>query len=154
MKKFNQQLIIQQMDKKMALFNTVASLEPPTKGWIQAVRIALKMSLRQFAERMKITSPSVREIEQREALATISLKSLKEAARAMDMKFVYGFIPRDGSLEKMLDKQAHTVARKIVLRTDNTMKLEDQGVGEKRIEKAVQELAEEIKREMPRYLWD
>lgn len=34
------------------------------------------------------------------------------------------------------------------------MKLEDQRVSKERVEKAVRELADEIKREMPRYLWD
>ncbi|MFZ2905450.1 MAG: mobile mystery protein A [Cyclobacteriaceae bacterium] len=154
MKKLNQKLIIEQMDKKMAFFKKVIQIEPPAKGWIQAIRVALKMSLRQFGERMNITSPSVRELEQREALGTISLKSMREAAQALDMKFVYGFVPKEESLAVMVDKQALRVARKIVMRTDNTMKLEDQRVSKERVEKAVRELADEIKREMPRYLWD
>jgi hypothetical protein len=70
------------------------------------------------------------------------------------MRLVYGFVPRDSSFEEMLEKQALAVARKIVKRTDNTMKLEDQQVSTERIEKAVRVLAEEIKREMVRYLWD
>lgn len=154
MKNTKQKLMIEQMDKKMALFTKVAQVDTPAKGWIQAIRMTLKMSLRQFGERMKITSPSVRELEQREALGTISLKSLREAAQALDMRLVYGFVPKEESLSAMVDKQALRVARKIVMRTDNTMKLEDQSVSKQRVEKAVRDLAEEIKREMPRYLWD
>jgi predicted DNA-binding mobile mystery protein A len=154
MKKTSQKLMIEQMDKKMAPFKPISNISSPAKGWIHAIRTTLKMSLRQFAERMKITSSSVGELEQREASGTISIKSLREAAAAMDMQLVYGFIPKDESLSNLLDKQAMAVARKIVKRTDNTMKLEDQSVSNKRIEKAVRELADEIKREMPRYLWD
>lgn len=154
MKKPNQKLMIEQMDKKMAFFTKVVQIDPPPKGWIQAIRMTLKMSLRQFSERMNITAPSVRDLEQREALGTISLNSLRDAAKALDMKFIYGLVPKEESLSAMLDKQALSVARKIVMRTDNTMKLEDQRVSKDRVEKAVRELADEIKREMPRYLWD
>lgn len=154
MNKPNQKLMIEQMDKKMAFFTKVVQIEPPSKGWVQAIRMTLKMSLRQFGERMKITAPSVRDLEQREVLGTISLNSLRDAAQALDMKFVYGLVPKEESLSAMVEKQALRVARNIVKRTDNTMKLENQQVTKERVERAVRELADEIKREMPRYLWD
>jgi len=72
---------------------------------------------------------------------------------APKIQLVYGFVPRE-SFEKTLDKQALMVAKKIVMRTDNTMNLEDQRVDKERIEKAIREQADEIKRERPRYLWD
>jgi predicted DNA-binding mobile mystery protein A len=103
---------------------------------------------------MGITAQSTQEIESRESTGNITLNNLREVAEALDMKLVYGFIPREGSLNKMLEKQAYEVARKIVLRTNHTMKLEDQAEGAKRIEKAIRDLAEEIKHEMPRYLWN
>lgn len=112
------------------------------------------MSFRQFGNRLAITAQSAQEIEEREKNGNISLKNLREVASALNMSLVYGFVPRDGSFEEMLEKQALIVARKIVMRTDNTMKLEDQHVSKERLEKAVRELADEIKREMPRYLWD
>ena len=154
MKRSKQKLIIEQMDKKLALFNAVNGIDPPTSGWIQAIRTTLKMSLRQFGERMRITSQSAREIEQREASGTLSLKSLRDVANAMDMKLVYGFVPLKGSLQAMIEKRAYEVARTIVMRTSQSMKLEDQEVAKARLEKAIQELAEEIRQEMPRYLWD
>jgi hypothetical protein len=79
---------------------------------------------------------------------------LREAAEALDMTLVYGFIPKDGSLEKMIERKAYEKARKIVSRTSTTMKLEDQGNSKERIKQAVAEPAEEIKREMPKNLWD
>lgn len=154
MKKSNQKLLIEQIDRKIALFNPINGIEPPATGWIHVIRTAIKMSLRQFGERMDMTPPSAKEIEQREAAGTISLKSLKDAAIAMDMKFVYGFVPLNGSLQTMIERRANEIAKKIVMRTSHTMKLEDQEVGNARLEKAIKELAAEIRQEMPRYLWD
>jgi len=150
--KVTNRLQIEQLDRKIE--GLTGFSEMPTKGWISGIRTALKMSLRQLGERMSITAQSAQEIESRESTGNITLNNLREVAEALDMKLVYGFIPREGSLEKMLEKQAYEVARKIVLRTNHTMKLEDQAVGEKRIEKAIRDLAEEIKHEMPRYLWN
>jgi predicted DNA-binding mobile mystery protein A len=145
-------LQIEQLDRKLTLYSNFP--EAPPKGWIHGIRTAIKMSFRQFSERLNITAQSAQEIEERERNGNISLKSLREVASALDMKLVYGFVPRESSFEKMLEKQALSVARKIVMRTDNTMQLENQGVSKGRIEKSVRELADEIKREMPRYLWD
>lgn len=150
--KNTKKLQIEQLDRKLESFSTFP--EVPAKGWIHGIRTALKMSFRQFGERLKITAQSAQEIEERERNGNISLKNLREVARAMDLKLVYVFVPKENSFDKVLDKQALAVARKIVMRTDNTMKLEDQRVSKERIEKAVRELADDLKREMPRYLWD
>jgi predicted DNA-binding mobile mystery protein A len=147
-----QKLIIEQLDRKLASFQTFP--ETPSKGWIHVIRTALKMSLRQLAARLDVTIPSVKEMEDREKNGSITIKNLKEAARALNMKVVYGLVPINGTLETMIEQRAEEIARKIVLRTSNTMKLEDQSVSKARLEKGIKELAAEIKREMPRYLWD
>ena len=77
-----------------------------------------------------------------------------EVAEAIDFKFVYGFVPKDGSLQNMIEKKATEIAREIVLRTSQTMKLENQEVGEERLEKAVHEKVENFMLEIPRSLWD
>lgn len=138
----------------MVLFKPAAQIDPPTGGWIRALRLSLNMSLRQYAKRMGLAAPNIKAIEQREALGTVSINTLKAAARALDLKFVYGFVPIGGSLNELIDKKATEVSKAIVMRTDATMSLEDQQVKKKRLEKAIAELADEIKREMPRYLWD
>lgn len=145
-------LQINQLEEKLMGLTSIP--DPPTKGWIHAIRTTLGISFRQLGERLSITAQSVQEMEGREANGTITLKTLREVAQALDMKLVYGFVPKGNSLESLLEQQALAVARKIVLRTDNTMKLEDQRVSKERIEKAVRELADELKSEMPRYLWD
>lgn len=145
-------LQIEQLDRKLA--DCKQFPETPIKGWIHGIRTSLKMSFRQFAKRMNLTPQSAQEIETREKNGSITLKSLREVGKALDMKLVYGFIPRGGSFEKMIEQQALMVAKKIVMRTDNTMKLENQRVSKEQLERNVRELADEIKREMPRYLWD
>lgn len=101
-----------------------------------------------------MTKQGALDIERREQDGTITLKSLQEAARAMDMQLVYGFVPQDGSLDALIERKAIELATKIVLRTSATMQLEDQGNSAARLEAAIRERAEEIKQEMPRYLWD
>ena len=70
------------------------------------------------------------------------------------MKFVYAVVPKDESLEKMIEKKATEIAREIVLRTSNTMRLEDQENSNERIEKAIKNKASEIMNSMQRNLWD
>jgi len=93
-------------------------------------------------------------MERREKDGSITLRTLREAATALDMKLVYGFVPKDGSLEELINRKANALARKIVLRTSNSMKLEDQENSQLRIEKAIEERTVAIKNEMPKALWD
>jgi predicted DNA-binding mobile mystery protein A len=150
--KNTRKLQIEQLDRKMA--SLAAFPEAPAQGWIHGIRTALKMSFRQMGNRLGITAQSAQEIEVRERNGNITLASLREVAQALDMKLVYGFVPAERTVAHMVDKQALRVARKIVMRTDTTMKLEDQGVRKEQLEHDIRELADELKREMPRYLWD
>ena len=75
-------------------------------------------------------------------------------AFVLDLKLVYGFIPKDGTIENLINTQAVKLARKIVLRTNQNMKLEDQGISDKKINDSIIDLANEIKREMRKSLWD
>lgn len=147
-------LLIQQLDKKITAFTILKQVAVPPTGWIKAIRNALGMSLQQLGNRLSITKQSVQEIEQREKDGSITIKSLKEVAQAMDMQLVYGFVPNDGSLDSLIDRKAKELARQIVLRTSNTMKLEDQQNSKERIENAIRERATALKNEMPKILWD
>ena len=138
----------------MLAFASLQKVAPPPTGWLKAIRTALGMSLQQLSKRLSITKQSMQEIEQREKDGSITIKSLREAAKALDMQLVYGFVPNDGSLEALIDRKAKELATQIVLRTSNTMKLEDQENSKQRIEKAIEERATIIKNEMPKTLWD
>jgi predicted DNA-binding mobile mystery protein A len=149
-----QRLLIEQADRKLAMFKPLSSVTMPQKGWIHTIRIALRMSLRQLANRLKISPQSVKEIEERESNGSITLKGLKEVGNALDMHLVYGFIPKSQTIEEMIENRAIEIAKDIVLRTSNNMQLEGQENSKERIEKAIRNRAEEIKSKMPKYLWD
>lgn len=149
-----QKLLIEQVDRKLAMFEPLDLVSIPQKGWINTIRIAIRMSMRQLGDRLKISPQSVKEIEERESNGSITLKNLKEVGAALDLKLVYGFIPKNKSIENMIEKRALKIAEEIVLRTSNTMQLEDQSNTKERIEKAIKNRAEEIKTKMPKYLWD
>lgn len=131
--------------------NTIAV--PPT-GWIKAIRNALGMSAQQLGNKLSMTRQGVQDLENREKEGTVTLKSLREAARAMDLHLVYGFVPVDGSLEELIGRKAREMAEQIVGRTNATMKLEDQENSQQRIEKAIEERTIALKNEMPKSLWD
>ena len=154
MKDNKQLLLLQQIDKKTQAFKELKSIITPTKGWINTFRTSIKMSLRQLGNRLHIAPQSVKEIEEREANGTITLKSLRDVANALDMQLVYGFISKHESLEQMIEKRAKELAKEIVMRTHNTMTLEAQENSTERIEQAIAQKTAEIKYEMPKYLWD
>jgi len=154
MKNKKQQLVLDQTDKKLLLFQPLKTVVIPTKGWVNTMRTALKMSLRQLGNRMNFSAQNMKQIEEREVNGTISINSLREVANAMDMQLVYGFVSKHESLEQMIEKRAKELATEIVMRTNNTMALEDQQNSKERIEKAIAQKTNEIKSEMPRYLWD
>ena len=147
-------LQIQQLNTKMLAYASLQKVAPPPTGWIKAIRNAIGMSMLQLGNRLSITKQSVQDIERREKDGSITIKALREAARALDMQLVYGFVPNDGSLELLIERKAKELATQIVMRTNNTMKLEDQAISQKRIETAIKERAIAIKNEMPKILWD
>lgn len=147
-------LQLQQLNSKMLGFAALKQVAMPPTGWIKAIRTAIGMSMQQLGNKMEISKQGVMDIEKREKDGSITIKSLREIARAMDMQLVYGFVPNDGSLDALIEKRATELATQIVMRTANTMKLEDQSNSKKRIEAAIKERAAAIRNEMPKILWD
>ena len=147
-------LVLEQLDQKLAPFKATEMVIVPPKGWISAIRTALNMTSDQLANKLNYTKGAIQKIEEREANGQITLNKLKEVGESLDMQFVYGFVPKDGSIDSLVNIKSEKLAKKIVLRTNQNMKLEDQGIGDEKIEFAIKELADEIKREMRKSLWD
>lgn len=154
MKNSKRLLLIEQLDAKLSCFKVVAEVVLPSVGWVKSIRTVIKMSLRQLGNRLNVSPQGIAEMEKREANGTITINALKEIALALDMRFVYGFVPNKGSIEEMIELRAQEIAKQIVGRTHVTMTLEDQQNSKERIEKAIKQKTEEIKYEMPKYLWD
>ncbi|HSD62463.1 MAG TPA: mobile mystery protein A [Ignavibacteriaceae bacterium] len=155
MSKEKQKLMIEQLDRRFSkIISLSKEFEIPIDGWINILRKTLNISLKQLGKRLNVSSQNINQYEQREKDGSISIQKLREVANALDMDFVYTFIPKEGSLEKLIEKRANIVAKDIVMRTSHTMKLEDQENTEERLKKAIKDRAEKIKNELPRYLWD
>ena len=147
-------LLIEQLDQKLKYFQKTEMVLVPDKGWINTIRTVLNMTMAQLGTKLNITRQGVKSIEESEAKGTISLNSLKDIAEALDLKFVYGFVPKDGTIDNLINSKAEKLARKIVLRTNQNMKLENQGIRDEKINESIIDLANEIKREMRKSLWD
>ena len=145
---------MEQLDQKLQPFYETRKVFVPERGWVNTIRTALNMTMAQLGDKLNITRQGVKRIEESEANGTITLNSLKGVCNALDMKFVYGYIPKDGTIENLVNIKAEKLARKIVLRTNQNMKLENQGISENKIDNSIKELANEIKREMRKSLWD
>jgi len=147
-------LLLEQLDQKLKPFRKTEMILVPNKGWINTIRTALNMTMTQLGAKLNITRQGVKSIEEREAKGSISINLLKEVGKALDLKFVYGFVPKDGTIDNLINYKAEKLARKIVLRANQNMKIESQGIEDKKIKESIKDLANEIKREMRKSLWD
>ena len=143
-----------QLSGKIAGMGHLAQALPPIGGWIKALRTALGMSLEQLGNKLGVSRQSVMALEIREKRQSITLKSLSEVAEAMDMKLVYALVPKDGSLEALIERKAEELARKIITRTSQSMKLEGQENSPGRLAEAFEERKAEILQKLPKALWD
>lgn len=147
-------LQLQHLNNKIQDFVKLSSVAMPPTGWINAIRTAIGMSMQQLGNKLSISKQAVSDMEKREKEGSITIKALREIARVMDMELVYGFVPKQGSLDAMIEKRATELATQIVMRTANSMKLEEQSNSQERIVSAIKERAIAIKNEMPKILWD
>ncbi|QSE99053.1 mobile mystery protein A [Fulvivirga lutea] len=147
-------LLVEQLDKKLQPFFESRKVLTPERGWINTIRTTLNMTMAQLGTKLTITRQGVKRIEESEANGRITLNSLRDAANAMDLKLVYALVPKNGTIDDLIQTKAEKLAQKIVLRTNQNMKLEDQGIGDEKMAKTIKELAEELKREMRKSLWD
>ena len=141
------------MDSKLKRFEDLKALAPPRAGWIRAIRDALGMTGEQLAKRLGVNKQRVSRIEQDERLGNVTIKTLRGVAEAMDCVFVYCLVPRQ-SLENTVRKQAESVARRRMGRSNQTMRLEQQELSATEKEKAIEEMILDIIQAMPKSLWD
>jgi len=146
-------LRLKQLDKQLMPLAALP-LDAPPAGWITTMRGALGMTLKTLGKRLGMTAEGVKRMELREADGSLSLQLLRKAADALEMRLVYALVPKDGSLDKLIERRALALATDIVMRTHQTMKLEGQAVSEERLKEAITEKTEELRREIPKQLWD
>ena len=151
MKSLKVQLFLDETQSKLNPFSILKSEIKPDNGWVNVIRVSIKMSLRQLGERLHITPQGIRDLEKREKEGAITINTLKEVGRVLDMDLVYGFISRHNSLEEMIEERAREIAEEVVLKA---IKLDNQKNSENDVKKAIQQKKYEISSKMPSNLWD
>ena len=139
------------LDTQLQPLRKMKPLIRPERGWIRAIRESIGMTTGQFAKRLGVAQPRVAALERAEANEVVTLKSLRQAAEALDCVFVYALVPK-ASLEDVVKKRARDIAEHQLARTDQTMRLENQAVSRARLERARDDLAKEVLRDDKR-LW-
>ena len=154
MKKKKNRLILDQVSNKLKPYAQLAGTPAQPTGWINSIRTALGMSLAQLGKRAGMTAQGIRALEQREKMKSVTLQALEEIARALDMELIYAIVPRNQTLKQIVDQKADQKAKEIVKRTHASMTLEDQELKSSKLMGLVMEKKEELKNEMPKFLWD
>jgi predicted DNA-binding mobile mystery protein A len=143
----------QQLDKTLSGYAIAKQTASPVKGWVRAIREALGMSGKQLARRLKVSQPRIPKLEQNELSGAVSLKTMRQAAEALDCVFVYAIVPRT-SLEETVRAQARKVAEARMQRVSHSMLLEAQGLSAEEQRTSLDAAVEELVREMPKELWE
>ncbi len=105
--------------------NTI-SARPP-KGWVRALRDAIGMTAAELGRRIGVSQAQASQFEQGEVDGSITLRSLRGVAEAMDCELVYALVPRR-PLDEMLMSEAVKVAERQLRSTHHTMTLENQAM--------------------------
>jgi predicted DNA-binding mobile mystery protein A len=94
------------LDNSLAAFSAARSLPRPPQGWIRAIRQALGVSSGELGRILGVSRQLPLQFEKAEAEDTITLKSLRAVANALDCNLVYALAPRAGSLRQLADLRA------------------------------------------------
>jgi predicted DNA-binding mobile mystery protein A len=138
------------LDERLAQFGAAERFQPPSRGWIKAIREALGMTTAQLAKRMGVRQPSVVNIEMSEEKGSIELATLRRAAAALDCTLVYALIPNK-PLETTIRARARAFLRRRRRPVEHTMLLEDQQVNDDLTDAQLDEVLRETN---PRLFWE
>lgn len=140
------------LDKKLATFRHVGLVRPGS-GWIRAIRDALGMSSRQLAKRMGVAQSRITALEKAEAAGSTTLKSLRDAAEALDCTLVYALVPNK-PLDDMLRDRARQKAHDRYAPVSQGMLLENQSLTPDQAREEIDRLTNEILSDPLRHLWE
>lgn len=153
MAKKKTRIIREQLTNTLEKFVALGEIQIPPKGWLRAVRDALGINGRQFANRMGVSPARVSRIESDEIAGALTLNTLRKAADALDCKLVYGLVPKT-SLNDTVKQQAVRKAKKRLEITSHTMALEAQELSNAWQENMLNELIEKMLHDQPKNFWD
>lgn len=141
------------LDRRLASLRSGDALTRPPRGWVRAIRDALGMTTRQLAKRMHISQSTVTGLEKGEMHDSVSLRTLRNAAEALNCTLVYALLP-NVSLEETVRDRARQMAEGQLARTNHTMSLENQALTARDLATERDRLADELMRGDSTRLWD
>jgi|SRR5579872_3314839 len=144
---------IRHLDKRFSSLRPLAKLQRPAKGWLRAIRDALGMTTAQYARRLGVSQPRIVELEKSEQGGSVTLNTLQRAAEALGCRVVYVLVP-ERPLAEVVQKQAERVADRQAKAIEQTMRLEDQAVNDKKAARELRQQAIEDLLRRPARLWD
>lgn len=131
----------------------LGSTQKPSEGWLATLRKALGMSGAQVAVRMNVSRNAVYQAERNEREGAITINQMHKLAEAMGGRFVYALIP-EGSVDDMIRAQALRKAEALIRRASAHMALEKQSLPSAQTKQRIEELADELARDMPSNFWE
>jgi predicted DNA-binding mobile mystery protein A len=130
----------------------IVKLKVPPEGWLRTNRKALQMPAKIIMKKAGIKSSELYRIEKAEIDGTLTLNKLKNMANAMDCDFHYAIIPR-GEIKTLIENKARRHAVKLLENANVHMQLESQGTSAQQIELQIDQVAEQLIKEMPDWFW-
>jgi len=143
----------QQLTQFLSSLAAFKAISIPKKGWVLVIRNGLGMSRRQLANRLGLSTSRIQRLEQDEMTGSVTLKTMRRTAEAMDCVFVYAVVPAT-SLDDTLQKQALNKAKQHLHRVSHTMSLEAQSLDDKTNNEMLDALAQQLINESKKILWD
>lgn len=131
----------------------LASLTKPSEGWLSVVRKALGMSGAEVAARAGVSRNAVYQAERNERDGVVTINQMHKLAEAMGGRFVYAIIPEDGEIEDIIRAQARLKAEARIMRASAHMALEKQSLSNEQTRQRIDDLTDELMREMPSDFW-
>ena len=107
------------------LRNLPTGFAVPHRGWLQAIRHAIGMTLQDLASRLGMTRGALSRLEVSEQKGTIQLATMQRVAAAMNCDLAYVLIPRM-PLQAMVDQQRLRAAEELNAKVRTHMALEGQ----------------------------
>ncbi len=146
-------LKIQQIDRILSTLWKAGPRQVPANGWIAEIRLALGMTVSQFARRVGVSKTTALAYQRNEIADTITLQSLRKSADALNCDLLYALIPRKG-LAATINDQVRDKAISRVSAVSVTMGLEAQSTDARFTKQKLDDLIAEWQQKPPADLWD
>lgn len=131
----------------------LAAMKAPPEGWLTVLRKALGMSASEVAARAGVSRNAIYQAERNERDGAITINQMRKLADAMGGRFVYAIVPDGGRVETVIAAQARRKAAARVQRAGTHMALEKQSLTSAQTAQRIDDLADELARELPPDFW-